>query len=143
MKKFSILLLLILSVAARAQEAEARKTVEAFFVGFHARDTIKMRSTLAKDVVLHSVADKKTGTVLVVEDVADFLKSMAAIPPEVKFEERLLSWQILEDGTMAQVWTPYEFYVNGKLSHRGVNSFSLAKIGGEWKITYLIDTRRK
>lgn len=80
---------------------------------------------------------------LIVEDVADFLKSMATIPADVKFEERLLLWQVLADGTMAQVWTPYEFYVNGKLSHRGVNSFSLAKIAGAWKITYLIDTRRK
>lgn len=40
MKRISILLLLILSVAANAQEAEARKAVEKFFEGFHARDTV-------------------------------------------------------------------------------------------------------
>jgi hypothetical protein len=29
------------------------------------------------------------------------------------------------DGSMAHAWTPYEFYVNGKLSHKGVNAFTL------------------
>ncbi|HOD10564.1 MAG TPA: nuclear transport factor 2 family protein, partial [Flavobacterium sp.] len=41
------------------------------------------------------------------------------------------------------VWTPYEFYVNEKLSHSGVNAFTLFKENEKWKIIHLIDTRRK
>jgi hypothetical protein len=41
------------------------------------------------------------------------------------------------------VWTPYRFIFNGKFSHCGVNSFTLVKLNGEWKINYVIDTRRK
>jgi hypothetical protein len=46
---------------------------------------------------------------------------------------------------MANAWTSYEFYINGKLSHKGVNSFTLFKESEDlgWKIVHLIDTRRK
>jgi hypothetical protein len=61
----------------------------------------------------------------------------------MKFEERLLDYSIQVDGAMAHVWTPYEFYVNNKFSHKGVNAFTLFKDNGLWKIVYLIDTRRR
>ncbi len=44
---------------------------------------------------------------------------------------------------MANVWAPYEFYLNNDFSHCGVNSFQLFFDGIQWKIIYLIDTRRK
>ena len=47
------------------------------------------------------------------------------------------------DGNLAHVWTPYEFYVNGNLSHKGVNSFTLFKESLDWQIIHLIDTRRR
>ena len=44
---------------------------------------------------------------------------------------------------MANAWAPYEFYINSEFSHCGINSFQLIKIEGNWKIIYIIDTRRK
>ncbi len=44
---------------------------------------------------------------------------------------------------MANVWAPYEFYLNNDFSHCGVNYFQLFFDGIQWKIIYLIDTRRK
>ena len=67
---------------------------------------------------------------------------MARIPQTMKIEEKILTYKIQVDGTMANVWAPYEFYANGKLSHTGVNSFQLFKDEGIWKIIYLVDTRR-
>ena len=61
----------------------------------------------------------------------------------MQFEERLLGHTIHIDGPMAIDWTPYEFYVNGKKSHSGVNVFTLYKDNGQWKIVAIIDTRRK
>jgi len=57
--------------------------------------------------------------------------------------EKLLDYKIQIDGPLAHVWTPYEFYVNGKLSHSGVNSFTLFKEKDAWQIIHIIDTRRK
>jgi len=60
-----------------------------------------------------------------------------------KWDERLLDYNIQVDGNMANVWTPYEFWFNGTFSHCGVNSFQLFNDNGNWKIIYLMDTRRK
>lgn len=143
MKKIFHLALLLFSPIVFAQETDVKKTIDTFFEGFHARDTIKMQSVLAKELVLHSVAEKPAGAVLSAETTAQFSKSIASIPTELKFEERLLSCTIQIEGSMAHAWTPYEFYINGKLSHSGVNSFQLFKDKTGWKIIYCIDTRRK
>lgn len=143
MKKAILILFVLISQGIFAQEAEVKKAIETFFEGFHTRDTVKMQTVFAKEMVLHSVGEKKEGAKLSVESVSQFNKSIASIPKDMQFEEKLLSWKIQIDGSMAQVWTPYEFYINGKLSHRGVNSFQLFKDNSGWKITYCIDTRRK
>ncbi|MEM0542129.1 hypothetical protein WFZ85_05850 [Flavobacterium sp. j3] len=56
-----------------------------------------------------------------------------------------MSYTIQVDGEMAHAWTPYEFYVNGKFSHKGVNAFTLFKDGSleasGWKIIHIVDTR--
>ncbi|MCJ7759077.1 MAG: nuclear transport factor 2 family protein, partial [Gillisia sp.] len=55
----------------------------------------------------------------------------------------LHSFDIRINGALANVITPYSFYVNGNLSHCGVNSFQLFKESGNWKIIYIVDTRIK
>ena len=57
------------------------------------------------------------------EDFEDFLVSISTIPVEVKIEEKIVDYKIQVDGSLAHDWTSYEFYVNGTLSHKGVNSF--------------------
>jgi len=58
-------------------------------------------------------------------------------------DERIIYDVIKIDGPLAIVWAPYKFYYKGVFSHCGVDSFQLVKINGEWKIQYLIDTRKK
>jgi len=126
-----------------AQETEVKQTIVNFFEGFHARDTVKMRSQFVKEIVMHTISERNQQAILTSEPAADFLKMIASVPKSEKFEERLLSYKIQIDGAMAHVWAPYEFYINGKLSHSGVNSFQLFKDKSGWKIAYCIDTRRR
>lgn len=56
-----------------------------------------------------------------------------------KLDEQLFNIKIIESGNLASVWTPFAFYLDGKLSHCGVNSFQLIKQNKQWKIRYLID----
>jgi hypothetical protein len=58
-------------------------------------------------------------------------------------DERIKIEAIKIDGDLAIAWTPYQFYYQEKFSHCGVNTFTLVRQKGEWKINYLIDTRRK
>ena len=143
MKKAFILLVLLLSQISFAQEKEIQQTIETFFEAFHQRDSIKLQSVCSKDLILHSISESGNGTKFSVEKASNFYKSIASIPLTMKFEEKILSYKIQIDGAMAHVWTPYEFYVNEKLSHSGVNSFQLFQENGVWKVVYISDTRRK
>ncbi|WP_408611582.1 nuclear transport factor 2 family protein [Flavobacterium panici] len=105
---------------------------------------MKIKTVCADKMILQSISESSVkGNKLSNESAAEFYKSIATIPSTMKFQEKILSYNIQIDGTMAHVWTPYEFYLNDKLSHTGVNTFTLFKEKDSWKIIYLIDTRRK
>ena len=47
-------------------------------------------------------------------------------------------------GFIANVWTPYDFWTNGRLSHCGIDSFELIKTEQGWRIaggTYTIENK--
>jgi len=144
MRQVFILLFFGLSIGVFAQEEKAiKQSISVFFEGLQTSDTLKIQSVCHKEMKLQSITEKNTVGGLSFQSNSDFYKSVAAIPKNLKIEERLLSNNIQIDGTMANVWTPYEFYINEKLSHIGVNSFTLLLENNIWKIVHIIDTRRK
>ncbi len=143
MRQALLILFLLFGFSGHAQKAEVEQTIQTFFEGFHAKDTLKIKSTCSDKLVLQSISETAKGNKFSTETPKDFLISMATIPADMQFEERILSYNIQVDGTMAHAWTPYEFYINGKFSHKGVNAFTLFKTAEGWKIVHLIDTRRK
>lgn len=143
MKKIVLVISLFISLNNYAQEIEIKSTIQSFFEGFHAKDTIKIKSFCHEKMLLQTIAEGKNGTLLQEESPNDFIKSISSFPKELKFEERILGFNIQIDGNMAHVWTPYEFYINEKFSHKGVNSFTLIFANNCWKIVHLIDTRRR
>ena len=46
------------------------------------------------------------------------------------------------DGDVAQVWAYFTFHRNKEFSHCGVDAFMLRRLGAQWKITQLSDSRR-
>ena len=143
MRKIVVLIVLFFSANSQAQNQEIQKVVDTFFEAFHAKDTLKLQALCEDTMILQSITENAKGTKLSNEKPQAFFKSIASIPAELKFQEKILSYSIQVDGSMAHVWTPYEFYLNGKLSHKGVNAFTLFKKDNTWKIVHLIDTRRK
>ena len=143
MKKVLILMLSLFFQFSFAQENEIQLTIGNFFNAFDQRDSIALKKVCSENLVLHSISESEKGNKFSVENAANFYKSIATIPLSIKFEEKILSFKVQVDGAMAHVWTPYEFYVNDKLSHSGVNSFELFKENDGWKVVYILDTRRK
>lgn len=143
MQRIVFVLLLVFSSSLYSQNEEVKQVVVTFFKGFHARDTTSIKSVCAENIILQSIAESSKGSQIKNQSPQDFYRSIATIPATILFEERILNYSIQVDGAMAHVWTPYEFYLNDKLSHKGVNAFTLFKDNGLWKIVYLIDTRRK
>lgn len=144
MKNYVVILFLLLGLYCNAQKQEVQKCIESFFEGFHQRDSTKIKLVCADKMILQSISESAIkGNKLSDESAKEFYKSIASIPVSLKFQEKILNYNIQIDGSMAHAWTPYEFYVNDKLSHTGVNAFTLFKEKDSWKIIYLIDTRRK
>ena len=144
MRNYIILVTLFIGIFANAQKQEVQKSIEIFFEGFHQKDTSKIKSVCSDKMILQSISESTVkGNKLSDENEGKFYKSIATIPSSMKFHEKILSYNIQVNGTMSHVWAPYEFYLNDKLSHSGVNAFTLFKEKDTWKIIYLIDTRRK
>ena len=143
MRKIVVLIVLFFSANSQAQNQEIQKVVDTFFEAFRAKDTLKLQALCEDTMILQSITENAKGTKLSNEKPQAFFKSIASIPAELKFQEKILSYSFQVDGSMAHAWTPYEFYLNGKLSHKGVNAFTLFKKDNTWKIVHLIDTRRK
>ena len=47
----------------------------------------------------------------------------------------------MEHGSVAVLWADYDFHLNGKFSHCGIDSFTLLKTTAGWKIAAVADTR--
>ena len=143
MKRLVFIFMLVFTNAIYSQNEEVKQVVVTFFKGFHARDTTIIKTVCADTMILQSISETSKGNQLKIQSPQDFFRSIATIPATILFEERILNYSIQVDGAMAHVWTPYEFYLNDKFNHKGVNAFTLFKENGLWKIVYLIDTRRK
>ena len=103
-----------------------------------------MKELMYDSVKMQSIGTDKEGIVqLSTSSFDSFLKSIAGIPENVNFEERILDYQTRSDALMANVWTPYEFYINSELSHCGVNNFQMIWDEDSWKIFYIVDTRNR
>jgi hypothetical protein len=143
MRHLFILLFFGFTVSISAQEKEIKQSISVFFDGLQTGDTLKIQTVCHKEMKLQSITEKNTIGTLTFDTNEEFYKSIASIPKNLKIEERLSSYKIQIDGSMAQVWTPYEFYIDEKLSHIGTNSFTLLLENNIWKIVHIIDTRRK
>lgn len=148
MKILISILLLFSGISVAGQElawdVAARHTIEAFFSAFHLQDSTALRNLTHSSVTMQSISANADGETTISNGSFDnFLKSIVLIPESSKFKEELHSFDIRIHGDLANVITPYSFYVNGNLSHCGVNSFQLFKEKGTWKIIYIVDTRIK
>ncbi|BFP43554.1 nuclear transport factor 2 family protein [Flavobacteriaceae bacterium GF1] len=146
--RYGILILVTFFLNApigNAQDAEreaVKNVVEGFFEAFHKQDSLGMKSFVGDNVVLQTTGRNKEGkTMLRTTPIGKLYESIVSIPDSVSFEEKLTSWNIQVDRTMANAWVGYEFWLNGNFSHCGINSFQMVDFDGEWKIIYLIDTR--
>ncbi|WP_034922987.1 3-methyl-2-oxobutanoate hydroxymethyltransferase [Gillisia sp. CAL575] len=148
MKVDLCILLFLVGIVSHSQETidevSVKTSVEDFFKAFHKQDTTALRIMVHPTIQMQSISIKVDAEPkLITEEYGNFLKAIYAIPKTTKFKEEIHSFKIQVDGPMANVSTPYSFYVNDELSHCGVNTFQLFKEKGIWKIIYIIDTRTK
>jgi hypothetical protein len=54
--------------------------------------------------------------------------------------ERMWTPVVRVQGAIATLWTPYDFHVDGRFSHCGVDTATLLRTGGGWRIAALVYT---
>lgn len=126
-----------------AQDTEILKPIYQLFDGMRAGDSTAIRRAFMPAVSMETILTDAEGKVNVMEgELLDFVSAVGT-PHDERWDEKIWSYKIRRDGNLATVWTDYTFYLGDKLSHCGVNSFTLVKQASEWKIKHLIDTRRQ
>lgn len=147
--RLSLLMISIFLISAdlKAQQAPQERailesTILRFFDGMRKGDSTLSSSAMSKNIVMQTVTGTGNTVRVRTEDPKNFLK-MVGTPHKEVYDERITFDHVQIDGSLAAVWTPYKFYIGSKLSHCGVNSFTLTKEAGEWKILHVIDTRRQ
>ena len=146
MKYFFIVLTVMLCVNnahSQTSEDSVKAVINKMFTGMKNADPALLKSTFADSMVLQTLSRNKEGKLIVVnEEPSGFIDFISKEQPG-NADERITFDVVKVDGPLAIAWTPYNFYYKGTFSHCGVNSFQLVRFNGEWKIQYLIDTRRK
>ena len=86
-----------------------------------------------KDSNLTAIIKRKDGKTAIAAFTGEaFSKNFAEKKDEIK--EDMYEQKTFVDGDLAMVWGRYVFFVDGKISHCGVNSFHLVKTDSVWKI---------
>jgi hypothetical protein len=147
MRKISLLIpVLLLSASisyAQTAEDSVKTAIAKLFTAMKNSDSQSILAVFADSAILQTIAKDKNGNgVIKTEKVPEFAKVVSTMPKGAA-DERISFDMVKVDGPLATAWTPYKFYLNGQFSHCGVNSFQMVRINGEWKIQYLVDTRRK
>jgi hypothetical protein len=140
-----ILTMAVYSLSLHAQSAEdsIKAAVKTLFDGMKNSDASLVSGAFSDSAVLQTITRNKEGkTVVRNEQVKDFAEFVSK-QKKGAADERIHFETVKIDGPLAIAWTSYKFYYEGKFSHCGVNSFQLVRLDGQWKIQYLIDTRRR
>jgi len=146
MKKYfytlSCLVLFSLNLQAQTAEDSVKAVINKMFDAMKNADRKSLTECFTDSAILQTVVDKN-GNVSVQTDVVKTFADEIGTLQKGDADERIIYDVVKSDGALAIAWTPYNFYYKGQFSHCGVDSYQLVRINGEWKIQYLIDTRRK
>ena len=147
MKKLILLLLIstssTISVFAQQEEMAVKTTINQLFAGMRNADSTAVFTAFAPGAIMQTIVQSKEGKTSVRQNPVAGFASYVGKQAKGAADEQIVFETIKVDGDLAIAWTPYRFIFNGNFSHCGVNTFTLVKLDGVWKINYIIDTRRK
>ena len=106
---------------------------DAFFAALRDPDKAALANELLAEAVIfvHDRRDPSNPRTTIVPAGAH-LESWLQSAPGV--DEYMSYESVLVDGTMAHVWGPYVFLLNGKPTHCGINSMSMSRTEKGWKV---------
>lgn len=108
--------------------------VQGFFDTMTSRDAEGARAVLDPDGDFVSVRWNDAGERMVRRSSnEDYLRSLATDTEE--YVERMWEPEVWVHGPIAMVWTAYDFHIDGRFSHCGIDAFQLLRTTEGWMIT--------
>jgi hypothetical protein len=126
----------LLSYAASDDASTPATAVQRLFDAMSTRNVDAARALFTPEATLIAVRADGTAAVTPHEQ---WLNHLAASKDQ--WLERMWNPKTLEHGSIAVVWAEYDFHLNGKFSHCGVDSVDLLKTPTGWKISGVSFTR--
>ena len=122
------------TAASNAPDAAIVAAAQRFFDAMAANDPVALRDVTLPGTVFTAVRRSEGGGTNVSRILfEDFAKNLRP-----GFHEAMWSPQVHIRGDMlATLSAPYEFKLDGKTTHCGIDVFNLAKVDGNWKIASL------
>ena len=120
--------------ADQTEEKSVIAVVQKFFDSMAAHDPEANRAVSIPEGRVIGVAQNRTTNISQEEFAAHLGATKAA------YLERMWNPKVLIHGSIANVWADYDFHLDGKFTHCGIDSFSLVKSGGAWKVAGIVYT---
>lgn len=138
-----VLTLITVNAFAQPDEAAVKQVVNNLFEGMKKGDTSLIRNLFYSAPLLQTVVKNRESKIVVITEPLDSFLVAIGHPHQEVYDERITFDVIRIDADLAMVWAPYKFYIGERLNHCGVDIFQLVRQGNQWKILYLVDTRRR
>ena len=138
MPKLLLLLLAGVSYAFASSpvpEESPAGVVQQLFDAMSAHDAEAAAALFVPNATLVSVRPDGKSANIPYQDWIDRLRKS-----QDRWLERMWNPKILEHGAIAVVWAEYDFHLNGKFGHCGIDSFNLLRTGTGWKIAGVMFT---
>jgi len=136
----------VVSRAASPESVEKEKeaviaVVNSFFAVLESRSMEDAKKILIPEGISfsHRLKDGKENIQKV--SLREVLQSLPLTKKDYK--ETMTAPEVKIHGAIAVLWAKYEFFVDGKFSHCGVDAFSLIKTPEGWKIAAIVYTVEK
>jgi hypothetical protein len=126
---------------AQSTEDSVRAAINKLFAAMKNADSKALIESFTDSAILQTIEEKDGKVSVRTEDIKEFADFIGT-QKQGDADERISFDMVKTDGALAIAWTPYQFYYKGQFSHCGVDSYQLVRVKGEWKIQYIIDTRR-
>lgn len=108
-------------------------TMDRYLAAIAAKDYATMRALDMPNSMTWSARPDASGAMVVGARPSSFLSD----PTNDKghaLQERYWNPTVLLRGPIAVLWAPYEFKIDGKTSHCGIDVFDFVKVDGAWRL---------
>ena len=120
------------AAAAQTPRDSVLAVIDAFTAAMTARDTAALSATQLSDGISYALEPQGDSVARHRSEFGAFVRYLATTSDTLV--ERIRDPEVRVHGAVATVWAPYDFHVNGRRTHCGIDAVTLVRTSSGWKI---------